>query len=164
MLGNACRGDARALTRVNQLCLSPRRPPGICLRANAKNSQGYLSEELAVAIGAGWQQQRPDDTNGNWKAGAPPALAWLREKLLQGLSGVGSQLVKKGYTLNTKNRAVRSASLGNLGLPFNIIPRVLGKRDGRPAALRQAVMNQAIFADVKVAASGGAMPVVWLGA
>src|SRR6185312_14946368 len=65
--------------------------------------------------------------------------------------------------MHARHRAVGRARLGAAVLPPDVRDRVLGQRDTGMAALLRAVMHQAVFADVEVAAAGAALPAIGLG-
>ena len=59
-----------------------------------------------------------------------------------------------------RDSAERRAAFWLRGLPHHIFPRVLFERNGGISTLLRTVMHQAVFADIKKAASRGAMPLI----
>ena len=55
---------------------------------------------------------------------------------------------------------MRRARLGRVELPAKIIQRVVHQRNARIAALLRAPVDEAVFADIEIARSGTAAPLV----
>src|SRR5208282_813683 len=79
----------------------------------------------------------------------------------EGGAGLGrAPIVEHGDLLHAGNGAMRRAGFLGMVLVGKVLGRVFLQGDGRKAALLRAIMHQAVFANVEVAAAGAASPVV----
>src|SRR5262249_673552 len=62
--------------------------------------------------------------------------------------------------MHARDGAIWRARFDGFGFPFEVVERVRGERYGRETALLRAVMREAVFANVEVAAACATMPLV----
>ncbi len=82
------------------------------------------------------------------------------EEFAKGFGGVGAEAIEKGYALNAEDGAEGGAGFGGLGFASHVGAGVSGERDAGASALGEAIVDEAVFANVEMAAAGGAVPVV----
>ena len=69
-------------------------------------------------------------------------------------------MINDGYLLNASDSTVRRARFFGEIFPLDVGESVLFERDARIAALLGAVMDEAVFANVQIAGTGAASPIV----
>src|SRR5687768_7523756 len=62
--------------------------------------------------------------------------------------------------MNTADRAVGGTGFDRIVFAFEVFRRVLGQRNSRRSALLRTVVDQPVFTNVQIPATGMAMPVV----
>src|ERR1700743_291940 len=69
-------------------------------------------------------------------------------------------MVDVAHLMHAADGAVRRAGLRGKELPLHVLGSVFAQRNARKTALLRAVMHEAVFADVEVARTRPAAPVV----
>jgi len=65
-------------------------------------------------------------------------------------------------TMHARNRAIRGTRFPGPILALKVVACVLLQWDGRITSLLGTVVDESVFADIKIAASCAALPIVWL--
>ena len=85
-----------------------------------------------------------------------------RKESTQRLPRKVPELVDHRYLMDAGHRAKRGTRFHRVQLSLEVRGAILLERDARSAALLGTVVNEPVFADVKIPASGTAMPVIRL--
>jgi hypothetical protein len=88
--------------------------------------------------------------------GMPGRQVPVPEQLHQRLARILAHLVKQRHAVHTEDGAIRGAGLWRVRFPVDVCLACMRRK----AALRHAVVHQAIFADVKVTSTGRAVPLI----
>ena len=96
-------------------------------------------------------------------ASAFAEIAGKRQKIFEGnerFAGLGrAPVIEHAHLVHARDRAVGGTGFLGVILMIDMIAGVLSQRNGGESPLLGAVVDKAIFANVKVAASGAASPI-----